>query len=350
MEKYQSEFAQHQVIKLLENNIDLTPHLKYFLTNYDQICSITHSGGGTQLIIDQVDKVCRFCGRRTPEVTFSKKAHAIPELLGNKEFVLGNECDECNKFFGAKLEDELGKYIGLGRTLSQIFGKKGVPSYKSKDGNFRIDYTEKGLIIQEVDGSNYSKVSNNTITFDIVRDTYTPIAVYKSLVKMALSILPYTLLPHFEDARKWIREESHLQSNYEMNIYANILERFVAGGKPMTLHAEGWVRKENIQNVPFFQFIVEFANYSYQIIVPCKEKDSKCDNFEIVPIPTLSWLHYNKDKLSTIEIKKMSDKEAVKNDKINLHMHFNEIETFDETNKTIDDAFRELDINLSKRL
>lgn len=336
--------------ELMKNNLDLTPQVVYFAKNYDKVCSFTHSGEGTQIIEDQVDKICRFCGKRTPDATFSKKAHAIPELLGNKEFILRNECDVCNEFFGAKLEDELAKYIGLGRTLSQIFGKKGVPSYKSKDGNFRLDYTEEGLIIQEVEGFNYSTITDNTISFDIIRDTYTPIAVYKSLVKMALSILPYNLLPHFDDTRNWIIEENHIQSDYEMTIYANILERFVTGAKPLTLHVEGWMRKEDILNVPFFYFIVEFANYSYQIIVPCKEKDTHCNNFEITPIPTLSWLYHNKDKLSTMEIKKMSNTEPVKDDKINLHMYYNEIETFEGTGKTIDDTFREQGIKLSKRL
>jgi len=30
------------------------------------------------------ERTCRFCGKTYPEVTFSKKAHLIPESIGNK--------------------------------------------------------------------------------------------------------------------------------------------------------------------------------------------------------------------------------------------------------------------------
>lgn len=36
---------------------------------------------------------CRFCGRGRESVTFKKKAHAIPEFLGNHQLILHSECD-----------------------------------------------------------------------------------------------------------------------------------------------------------------------------------------------------------------------------------------------------------------
>ena len=59
-----------------------------------------HGYTATEYIVDPIDKVCRFCGKRYPDVKFKKKAHAISEFIGNKEFVLRNECDACNEKFG----------------------------------------------------------------------------------------------------------------------------------------------------------------------------------------------------------------------------------------------------------
>ena len=44
-------------------------------------------------------KICRFCNRSEPEVTFNDVAHAIPESLGNKYVILVNETDR-NCHFG----------------------------------------------------------------------------------------------------------------------------------------------------------------------------------------------------------------------------------------------------------
>ncbi|GAF52381.1 hypothetical protein [Psychrobacter sp. JCM 18900] len=46
------------------------------------------------------NRCCRFCNKTMRDgVTFKKVAHAIPEGLGNKNIILGDECDNCNEFF-----------------------------------------------------------------------------------------------------------------------------------------------------------------------------------------------------------------------------------------------------------
>ena len=69
--------------------------------------------------------------------------------------------------------------------------------------------------------------------FHAVRDTYSPIAVYKALVKMALSLLPYEKMPFFLDTVAWLKEESHLVSKYNMDNYAYMIERFIPGPRPL---------------------------------------------------------------------------------------------------------------------
>lgn len=332
--------------------IEVANRCKYYMENYDCVFTYVHNMGETQAVIDPTDKVCRFCGRRYPEVRFKKKAHAISEMIGNKEFVLKNECDSCNSFFGQKLEDDLGKYLGLGRTLSQIYGKEGVPSYKSRDGKSRVDFTDKGIVIQAMQDSDFIEQHENYIVFHAVRDAYAPIAVYKSLVKMALSLISYEQMPHFIDTVAWLKEESHIISKYDMDKYLYMIERYVPGPNPMQLRASGFIRRSDSLLVPYYQFLLEFANYSYQIIVPCKGKDEKLASHEIdfIAIPGA----YETGGISFgdafLELKCMSQTTKIKDEPLKLCLAFDKCEKHEGNGKSIDDFFEEENINLDKRL
>jgi len=68
---------------------------------------------------------CLFCTRDGP---FTRPEHVIPEALGNDDLLLWNEvCDNCNQFFGSKLESfVLGKTpLAFWRTYLGIRKKKG---------------------------------------------------------------------------------------------------------------------------------------------------------------------------------------------------------------------------------
>lgn len=293
--------------------------------------------------------------KKVPRSYIQKKAHAIPESIGNKEFVLKNECDTCNKFFGDKLEDNFSKYLGLGRTLSQIFAKNGVPSYKTKDGNCRIDYTKKGIVIQLTEESICIEQRDNHILFHAVRDTYTPIAVYKALVKMALSLLPYDKMPYFADTVEWLKEDSNLISNHNMENYAYMLERYISGPKPLLLNASGFIRKSDSKKVPYYQFLLEFANYSYQIIVPCKAKDelsSTVDKFELVQIIGSDEISLRNSVCDnpTIKLLNMSSKAKTENECLDLCLYFEKYEELEGNGENITDILEKEGIILEKRL
>lgn len=69
---------------------------------------------------------CLFCHGTGP---FSRPEHIIPEALGNDDLILHNEvCDECNQYFGSKVEKfVLGKTpIAFWRTFLGIRKKQGA--------------------------------------------------------------------------------------------------------------------------------------------------------------------------------------------------------------------------------
>lgn len=336
-------------IKLKDGKLSMNDNQEeYYKRNYNCVFDYVHNRGETQYVCDLTDKVCRFCGKRYPEVKFKKKAHAISEMLGNKEFVLKNECDICNSFFGKHLEDNLGKYLGLGRTLSQIFGKEGVPSYKTKDEKCRIDFTEKGLVIQIKEDSDFIEQHSNYITFHAIRDTYIPIAVYKALVKMALSLINYEQMPLFNDTVNWIKETEQVNSKHNMGNYEYIIEKYVPGNTPMQLRARGFIRKYDIIMAPYYQFILEFSNYSYQIIVPCKIKDTHLLGSTVDFIPIYG--SYKSEFATSTKLVPMSGKEKVKGETIDICLGFKKNEMHAGNGKNIDDFFKEEGINLKKRL
>lgn len=149
--------------------------------------------------IPKTQRRCIFCGSSTAK--FSKVAHAISETVGNKSLVSHFECDECNKEFGEKLEDNLGKYMLPYKIITQVFGKKSklISKDLSTDDSFRIQVNKnktifevvetKGMIIETKD-TGIIKMVDGGFEISIPRQHYSPMAVYCSFLKMAYSIMP----------------------------------------------------------------------------------------------------------------------------------------------------------------
>ena len=103
---------------------------------------------------DKNDRVCRLCGADESQTTFKIEAHAIPELLGNKSVFTHYECDDCNRFFGSGIENDMGNWTKPSRTFARIRGKVGVPSIKRDrtQQRWRIDHDASGFHIKHIAG------------------------------------------------------------------------------------------------------------------------------------------------------------------------------------------------------
>lgn len=330
---------------------DLQQRALYFTNNYKPLFSYVQKIGESKILSDSTDRICRFCGKRYPEVKFKKKAHALSELIGNKEIVSRNECDTCNEHFGNFMEDELSKYLGLSRTLSQIDGKGGVPSYKSIDGTCRVDYTEKGLVIVEMKGKKFTEKINKNIVFHAVRQTYTPISVYKAFVKMALSVLPYEYMPYFFDTTAWLKEKSNIISKYDMRDYLYCIERFIPGPRPLQLRASGYIRKNDMLEVPYYQFVLEFANLIFQIAVPCRVKDSNLFGKKVSILPIPNDYDFIKNTYGDIktEFKYLDNPNKVKNEPLDLCIGFEAFEEYECNGEKVQDVFKREGITIKTK-
>lgn len=233
------------------------------------------------------NRKCRFCGKSEPIVKFRKIAHAIPESIENINLFSNYECDECNKKFGDTIESDFSNYLFPGKIASCLLGKKGTITYKFNDNN-RID-VKNGIWNIKTDGSVklVEEIDEHTLQFNIKRQPYVPINVYKALVKMALTIMPETEIEFFEDTIRWLQnDKTTIEDCFGQSV---ISQFFPSVEKFPFIKASLFKRKGDTEITPAYQFLLCFSNYYFQIVVPCFKKDIHLDgkkiSFRVVPTP-----------------------------------------------------------------
>ncbi len=241
---------------------------KYYEDNYEPI-AWHHLDKGNKEYIGSNNKICRFCGKGEPDVSFRTVAHAVPEFLGNKQLILRNECDACNTYVSNNLENHLDKYTKPFRLAAQIKGKRKVPSYKTKDQKSRYEFShDEGAKIIDREDSEFASIDleNKSIETNFHLEPHIPSAVFKCLVKIALSVINDDELVNFKNTLAWLMDNDHSKTICKPQI---LLNAFIPGPKPnKKLTAIVLRRKPNSTVLPYCHFVLCFGNLAYQIIVP----------------------------------------------------------------------------------
>lgn len=310
-----------------EQRIWVEEQMDYYLQNYEIIADYNcNPTNGHKVYVDsdaQKPYVCRFCGKTEPEVRFTDDAHAISDLTGNRSLFLKSECDNCNRRYGKFYEDQFAKYLGPARTLSQTRGKRGVPSYKTKDEDFRIDVTSNCFVIQEMSDNRNIDFNENNIEVHLPKDTYEPIKVFKALVFMALSIIPRTELKEFEEAIDWLKDTEEMKYNMH-NYTSQVSERFIEGAKPLPVRATVGRRKQG-KEVPYSFFSLVFDNYVFQIVMPCPRQDEMLlgqrVTFPLYPVKADIDMKM-KSRKQGFAFRDWSSREPIKGEKLEMNLKF----------------------------
>lgn len=146
---------------------------------------------------------CRFCGKKMPEVTFKKKAHAISESLGNTRIFCYDECDACNEKFSA-IEQELFNHYGLNYYIFQPNGKKGKRKLKGKQ--ITIDDSVR-LKLDCQTPSKEEMLSGLSFNFTEPSMSYIPQNIYKCLCKFAVNLIDSSYLPRIKKTIDWLSSD-----------------------------------------------------------------------------------------------------------------------------------------------
>lgn len=148
--------------------------------------------------------VCRFCGKKYPEVRFKKKnAHAIPDALGNKLVFCNDECQSCNAAL-SPIDKELAEYLKLRRSENKIVNKKNKIIkvwghnffYNGSIGELKIS---RLAILKETESKYYVKLEG--------AEPITHLGIYKALAKIAIDLMPRNLVDEFCTTINWIKDE-----------------------------------------------------------------------------------------------------------------------------------------------
>lgn len=280
------------------------------------------------------DRVCRFCDKKKPEVSFKKGAHIIPELMGNKNLVSDYECDTCNDLFSV-YEDSLAKFLGIARTLSSSKGKEGIPTFKNPDKKLeaRKNDSTNGLLINfEGIDEQYFEIDQigKKLTIKATRHPYKPIYVYKALLKIAYGLLSEEELPNYELCKKFLQSDKN-DSDLKGHPYLRLFGFFSPGPQfPSPLVFLWKKKKEKMEkNIPMRSMVIYFHNYVYQIFLPFGVEDREINKagqtitFNILP-PLLDkkWIEIF-GQPGNIHID-LSDYETKKNEKQSVTMTFDE--------------------------
>lgn len=246
-----------------------------------------------------INKKCRFCGKDENEVRFIKTAHVFPESIGNSCLASNYECDECNQYFGDTIENEYGNFFSLYHSIMQIRGRRGVPKCSFKiscpkrtdecaDHCLELSYIDDKPVIslcREV-GPEYVKLSDNSITISKPVGKCCPIAVFKAIVKMALTVMPVEELSPFSDAIKWIRnpEHSNLYDNKKLLVRYKVIPGFHVTKYP---HYCLLRRRKDVFDKPYMLFHLTYGCCSLLIEVPRDHDNSTSFEFERMPFPPI---------------------------------------------------------------
>lgn len=225
--------------------------------------------GGRKHYIGQHDKnrrVCRWCGKKMPEVTFYEKAHAISEALGNKQVILCDECDGCNGQFGRTIENAVIAFLQFDSALFGIHGKNGIPEIKrgeqvliSNDGKRNLHFEVLESDARVVDGLPVG-ITIRSPQAIIKQD------VYRGLCKYALSCVSQDVFWRYLWLLPWLNKKCDFE---KLPLVAMRQMRNVVSYPLLTT----FVRKVEEDDKPSFYCTLSHGLHEYAFVIPCDEEE-----------------------------------------------------------------------------
>lgn len=263
-------------------------------------------------------RTCRYCGCSMPDkATFKTDAHTISNSLGNIAYFTNDECDRCNKKFGATIEQEFLKYVSLSRVISGQF--EGFKSHKIKTDSFNLSVNPDTNDV-EFKLTDYTKASvkkDKTGIFLEV-DSIDFSDVYRAMVKFVIGMLPTSELKHFKKTIGWI--------NKDLTITLPNIKEIIHKEPVVHPFLNMYFRKKNADSLPYlcadlhilhyeFVFMISGCELDYQTLsstimdefLKLYENDKKWNDIQLKDNqPTRLLLHINLEKKNTDVMKYIS--------------------------------------------
>lgn len=285
---------------------------------------------GMKLILGSAERPrhCRFCGKGEPAATFKHDAHALPAAFGNTSLFSNYECDPCNHLFGEGIENHLGHWTKHMRTLSQIKGRRGVPTIKNPgpEKRWRVEHSGTGLKLKEYEPFFELDEEAKRLRFKLHRDTYVPVAALKGLVKIGLTLIPDVETQYFRETYDWIRDTNHSRNFLaELPVFRTFIPGPMRNDLTMLMLMR---RRVGIDTVPYTFFTFAYGNHMLQVFLPSISQD-KCINgkpLSLPAFPTLVACDPARYGRPTVRVERLTGRQPVKGEKVPAVFGFNHIE------------------------
>jgi hypothetical protein len=175
--------------------------------------------------------------------------------------------------------------------MARICGKSGVPTIKhDAAGELRIDGHPEGLEISvdQAEGFLDNDPATKTLTFHLRRGPYRPAMVVKTMIKMALSVMPKEEMCNFQQALTLIQPDN---SSVVLAAPIPFFHTFVRGASARDrIVFAVMTRKRDDFIAPYAYVLLRYGNEMLQMVVPSPEKDGvlKGKNITLNPYPCTS--------------------------------------------------------------
>ena len=220
------------------------------------------------------NRVCRFCGKQIPIVSFKNTSHAISESLGNKSIICREECDICNERFSRTIEPDIADMLSFLLTIHSIHGKNGVRTTVGENFKISLDESTKddssvGTIKIQLNQdlpTNIEDFFKEQLQLNTSSLKYIPQNVYKCLCKYVVSVINKQYLPDFKGTIDWINSTT----KYNKLPFVAIGNAKVKINAPYLIVS---VRKTNNYRYPYCFALFAIANIAFAFIVPYTSND-----------------------------------------------------------------------------
>jgi len=208
---------------------------------------------------DKAKRRCRFCTKSINDgASFSQIAHAIPEALGNKSVILFDECDTCNSYFGDDIEPSLIEFLDFYRVSLGVKGKKGVPKIKYNNGQVSRAEDITFVMSEDINGE-----PNDVLQTSLKSSRkFSAVNFYKSLCKMALSVVDDHWIDKSSESIKWLR---YGNDELELPKIASCINHH---GFSKTAQVIIYTRINDNKKLPLIVGEFRLGSYVYVFIVP----------------------------------------------------------------------------------
>lgn len=157
------------------------------------------------------DRICRFCGKNSTETSFRTRTHIISELFGRNLGISDHECDTCNNFFST-FESDMANFLGLNRSINAL-GFQTPATFLSGDGSIKAKRNTfkgfNGIEIKAIKDGAIQKKEKGNIEFNVINNPYTPINIFKCLLKIALTLIPDEEVSKYSHCLKFIMQDEN---------------------------------------------------------------------------------------------------------------------------------------------